>query len=89
MYVSVECSAGTYYDATSKTCKYCPVGKYQTSPGQVECTACDDGMTTETHGSVAMDECYSENLATCSSLQKLYSNIYILYIYMSQVRELP
>ena len=62
MHVSVECSAGTYYDATSKTCKYCPVGEYQTSPGQVQCTACDQGMTTETYGSVAVDECYGENL---------------------------
>ena len=75
MYVSVECSAGTYYDATSKTCKYCPVGEYQTTPGQVQYTACAAGMTTETYGSLTVDECYGENLTTSSLLQKIDSTV--------------
>ena len=57
---SVECSAGTYFDADSKTCKYCAVGQYQENVGQTDCTQCPDDETTETYGSVSASDCFSK-----------------------------
>ncbi|XP_012280254.1 sushi, von Willebrand factor type A, EGF and pentraxin domain-containing protein 1 [Orussus abietinus] len=36
----VPCSIGTFYDDTSKTCKLCPVGTYQSESGQLSCSSC-------------------------------------------------
>ena len=74
----MECSAGTFYDAATKTCKYCPVGEHQSSPGQIECIKCADGASTETFGSVSIDECYGK-LRARQEKKELKSHFFAKY----------
>jgi hypothetical protein len=39
------------------SCQFCPVGKYQESPGATSCTGCGSGKTTQTFGSYSSSDC--------------------------------
>ena len=36
----VDCAAGTFYDATTEKCKFCPIGTFQNDVGQIRCKPC-------------------------------------------------
>ena len=56
----VSCPPGTYYNATTATCSYCPIGTYQDQPEQSACVPCGTGLTTALVGMTSSSNCYSE-----------------------------
>ena len=56
----VECTAGTYYDAATKTCKDCPKGQYQEAAAQTTCKPCGTDKTTITTRTDALSKCITE-----------------------------
>ena len=61
--LAAPCGRGTYFNSTTETCMYCPVGKYQSLEGHSSCDDCPADQTTETFGSTSMDECFRESLS--------------------------
>ena len=53
----VTCPAGTFYNPTTKTCDWVPVGHFQNLTGQADYTACPENTTTETFGATSENEC--------------------------------
>ncbi|XP_050392556.2 uncharacterized protein LOC126811123 [Patella vulgata] len=53
----VTCASGTYYNNVTFTCDDCPKGQYQPATGVSSCTPCGSGKTTQTTGSIALNQC--------------------------------
>ncbi|KAK7111927.1 uncharacterized protein [Littorina saxatilis] len=54
----IVCSAGLYRNDTTNMCEQCPVGQYQESEGQTECSMCSADYTTADAGSNSSTDCY-------------------------------
>jgi hypothetical protein len=59
MQCTVSCPPGTFYNATSLTCDYCPIGTYQDQSQQTSCVPCASGTTTALVGMTSSSSCYS------------------------------
>ena len=57
IFFPVQCGKGTHRNDTTMSCQFCPVGKYQESPGATSCTDCGSGKTTQTFGSYSSSDC--------------------------------
>lgn len=55
----VECSPGTFYNTSSRTCSLCAEGSYQPQPAQLSCIPCTDLKTTFGRGAIFDIECYT------------------------------
>uniref|UniRef100_A0A7S4DM08 Tyrosine-protein kinase ephrin type A/B receptor-like domain-containing protein n=1 Tax=Lotharella globosa TaxID=91324 RepID=A0A7S4DM08_9EUKA len=69
-----SCDAGYYQPLTpnaSSTCLQCPPGRFASSAGSVECTACSDagGGITAQYGSTACIECLGDNVPNADETQ--------------------
>ncbi|XP_033113942.1 uncharacterized protein LOC117114394 [Anneissia japonica] len=53
----VVCGEGEYHDIALDECVQCAQGTYQNDTGQVACTDCPSGMTTQGLGSVNITQC--------------------------------
>lgn len=62
LYFTVLCGKGTSYDASTKTCKRCPVGSYRNVLTNVvsACTTCPSSRTTPTVGATDASYCISK-----------------------------
>ena len=63
------CDAGNYYNFTSKTCRPCAAGQYQSFPGQGSCQMCSAGRFQGIAGSTSCEDAcapgyYSDEGAT-------------------------
>ena len=65
LYVSVDCAAGNYKDASTGGCKVCPVGSYQSSRGQDSCILCPKGTKTVNPGSISDTLCVAGDIDRC------------------------
>ena len=72
-FILVQCGVGTYFNSTTLTCEYCPIGYYQSLLGQDMCVPCPTDTTTETIGSVTQAECFSELPNCYAFVNKIYS----------------
>ena len=50
-FFTVKCPKGTYHDASSGTCKNCPIGYYSTVEGVTMCQQCPGNTSTPEEGS--------------------------------------
>ena len=48
---TVKCPIGTYYNASSSTCKNCPIGYFSTVEGATMCQQCPGNTSTPEEGS--------------------------------------
>ncbi|XP_048244805.1 sushi, von Willebrand factor type A, EGF and pentraxin domain-containing protein 1-like isoform X2 [Haliotis rufescens] len=64
------CSAGMYYEQSSRTCRYCDKGTYQDLTGQISCQPCPAGKTTPYLGSTLMEDCSESNPHTTDTKTK-------------------
>ncbi|GFS23418.1 signal peptide, CUB and EGF-like domain-containing protein 3 [Elysia marginata] len=55
----VECGPGSYYDASSKMCKLCPLHEYTDTAGMTQCDKCTGGLGTLQRGSNSSMDCVS------------------------------
>lgn len=55
--VCVQCPAGAYAEHESQTCRACPIGHYQSEPGQNECERCPVGTFSARPGGRSPSEC--------------------------------
>uniref|UniRef100_A0A915IUL4 Sushi, von Willebrand factor type A, EGF and pentraxin domain-containing protein 1 n=1 Tax=Romanomermis culicivorax TaxID=13658 RepID=A0A915IUL4_ROMCU len=53
----VACTPGSYFDSNSNKCQLCPIGQYQSQPGQLSCSPCSPGYTTAGPGAIGLIEC--------------------------------
>ncbi|PIK33677.1 putative sushi, von Willebrand factor [Apostichopus japonicus] len=53
----VPCSKGAYFDERTKHCTDCPIGMYQSLPGQMSCDLCPSGTSTRRRGSESNEDC--------------------------------
>ncbi|KAJ8318330.1 LOW QUALITY PROTEIN: hypothetical protein KUTeg_003421 [Tegillarca granosa] len=58
----VQCPAGSYYDSTTYSCKFCGIGEYQTQDGQSSCNSCGGTKTTLKLGSSTLSDCVDKCL---------------------------
>ncbi|KAJ8309936.1 hypothetical protein KUTeg_011801 [Tegillarca granosa] len=56
----VQCPAGSYYDSSIVSCKFCGIGQYQNLSGQSSCSSCDRTKTTLQVGSSKSSDCVDE-----------------------------
>ena len=61
-HVTGQCSAGSYKDDTSDTCRLCEVGKYQPFFLQDTCLDCPPGTNTAGPGAKQLADCISRSL---------------------------
>ncbi|XP_046561216.1 sushi, von Willebrand factor type A, EGF and pentraxin domain-containing protein 1-like [Haliotis rubra] len=52
------CSAGMYYEQSSKICRFCGKGTYQDQTGQLSCQPCPPGKTTPYLGATLLEDCH-------------------------------
>ncbi|XP_059167128.1 proprotein convertase subtilisin/kexin type 5-like [Physella acuta] len=68
----VECAAGSYYDASEKSCKLCPLNTYSLTSKQTACTPCSGSNNiTLQEGSNNISDCK----VRCEKGQMLENNI--------------
>ena len=60
--ISVECSAGTFYDHETLTCPPCERGFYQSLPGQILCNQCPGNTTTKSVNSKSITDCTGKEI---------------------------
>jgi hypothetical protein len=58
----VPCAPGSFSKTDVEPCELCPVGHYQTSFNQKECSPCPGGKTTRGKGAVKSRECQGKLL---------------------------
>ncbi|WAR32012.1 SVEP1-like protein [Mya arenaria] len=56
-FICKACPAGTYFNASSKTCELCPIGKYVENSGKSECDSCPPDHSTLKTGSKFHSNC--------------------------------
>ena len=70
-YFPEPCPKGRYF-AGGETCTECPIGQYRDTDRTPECKDCPEGMTTETNGSVSLDNCTRKHPLIFSCYQCRY-----------------
>ncbi|KAL8561778.1 hypothetical protein ACOMHN_010712 [Nucella lapillus] len=84
----VECTKGSYYNASTEACALCPIGMYQTQTNQRSCSPCQTGYITETMGATSISQCkmvcpageYFKNSGACAKCpQGFYQDTHGLF----------